>query len=252
MKKDERELEKTDVIEESAEDITDHELDDADVTRNINLDDLYDGAVNNTVLIDPVTKDEILMENRKPNTIILGIILAIIILLCLYYINNKSDLFRVDEPVKPVSTTTSITKNTSNGLLTCKYLAKSDNETEEVTYSIDYKDEKIIKSNFMYNVVITSDQKSVVAKDKENQYEELYTSNSNLKGLDVEFSKSSKGFSFEATIDYDKVNFDQIAINEEKTVLFIKPSKFDTVSSIRTNYDKKGYKCTITGNTNEK
>ena len=41
------------------------------VTREINLDELYDGAINNTVVIDPITKDEILVETKK---------------LCLYYL----------------------------------------------------------------------------------------------------------------------------------------------------------------------
>lgn len=35
------------------------------VTREINLDDLYDGAVNNTVVIDPITNNEILLADKS-------------------------------------------------------------------------------------------------------------------------------------------------------------------------------------------
>ena len=49
-----------DIIEEIAEDEKDNiDEDPGYVTREINLDDLYDGAVNNTVVIDPITNNEI-------------------------------------------------------------------------------------------------------------------------------------------------------------------------------------------------
>ena len=57
-----------DIIEEIAEDEKDNiDEDPGYVTREINLDDLYDGAVNNTVVIDPITNNEILMRSKKPN-----------------------------------------------------------------------------------------------------------------------------------------------------------------------------------------
>lgn len=34
------------------------------ITREINLDELYDGAVNNTVVIDPVTNDEVFLPSK--------------------------------------------------------------------------------------------------------------------------------------------------------------------------------------------
>ena len=244
MKKTEKDLEKTDIID-AKEETPD---DEADVTRNINLDDLYDGAVNNTILLDPVTKDEVLMNNSKSNNnLILGVFLAIIILLGLYYVYNKSDLFTSDKPVTSNSTTTVAvtTNNSDTGELICNYQSKSDNETEDATYTFNYQDSKITKSKFVYSVVILSDSKSVVEQDIEKQYEDLYTKNSSLRGFNVRFSKSSKGFSFYATTYYNYVNFEQITQEDNKAVLFIKPSKDDTIESIKTTYDKKGYSCTI-------
>lgn len=62
------------------------------ITREINLDELYDGAINNTVVIDPVTHDEVLMASRKPNYTFLGVLLSILILLIFYYISNKTEI----------------------------------------------------------------------------------------------------------------------------------------------------------------
>ena len=49
------------------------------VTREINLDELYDGAINNTVVIDPVTNDEVLMTSKKTNYTFIGVLLSILV-----------------------------------------------------------------------------------------------------------------------------------------------------------------------------
>ena len=82
---------KTEVFDSEEEVLdNDEELieDPENVTREINLDDLYDGAVNNTVVIDPITNNEILLADKKHNYTIVGIIVAVIILLVLYYVNK--------------------------------------------------------------------------------------------------------------------------------------------------------------------
>lgn len=244
MSKKEKELEKTDVIDEV-------DSDEADVTRNINLDDLYDGAVNNTVVIDPVTDEEVLMTPKKTNYTLLFIVVLIITFLALYYLNNKSNWSRTNKDVAPVTTTTT-TQNVKKGTITCSYQSKSDNETEDAMYTIDYENNKVVKSNFTYTVVITSDVKSAVELEKESEYEKLYTNNSSIKGMNSDFSKTNKGFSFETTIDYKTVNFDQISIEDSKTVLFIRPKQNDTVSYINFTYDAKGYTCSTKEDMNEK
>lgn len=235
-----KDLEKTDVLNDE----NDNEFDDADVTRNINLDDLYDGAVNNTVVIDPVTNNEVLLSPKKPNFTFLGVILAIIILLLLYYVNNKSDFTRQDKDVKPNTTTTTIKEASKNGVIYCKYQSKSDNENEEASYTIEYEDSVITKSMFSYSVIVTSENASDLEKDLESQYENLYTKNSGINGMNVSFIKNNKGFTFNSNVYYKLVNFDEITIEEGKTLLFIKPNKEDTITNIKTVYDKKGYTCT--------
>ena len=100
MKENEENMEKETKLEEENEakkndflDLDEEVKDEPEyVTREINLDDLYDGAINNTVVIDPITKDEVLMtKDRRPNYAIIGIIIAILALLILYWVNNKSE-----------------------------------------------------------------------------------------------------------------------------------------------------------------
>ena len=67
MNKENEELEKTDVIDTETDDVDNI----SDVTRKIDLNDLYDGAINNTVIIDPVTQDELLYKKKKPNKFII-------------------------------------------------------------------------------------------------------------------------------------------------------------------------------------
>ena len=147
-----------DIIEEIAEDEKDNiDEDPGYVTREINLDDLYDGAVNNTVVIDPITNNEILMRSKKPNFTILGIIIAIVILLVLYYVNNKSDFGRTTKNVEPKTTTTIPVsrKEDNSGTLTCTYQSKSDAESQNVTYVLNYENSNLVNSNFNYIVMST-------------------------------------------------------------------------------------------------
>ena len=102
-------------MEDKNNDIKQEELDSEreimepeNVTREINLDELYDGAINNTVVIDPITKDEILVETKKSNRKIIGILFAVFILLILYFVNNKLDVNKKNATVEPNTSTTPV------------------------------------------------------------------------------------------------------------------------------------------------
>ena len=153
---------KTEVFDSEEEVLdNDEELieDPENVTREINLDDLYDGAVNNTVVIDPITNNEILLADKKPNYTIVGIIVAVIILLVLYYVNNKSDLGRTTKDVEPKVTTTAKeeTEDNTKGTLTCNYEAKSDAESQTVTYTANYEKNMVSKSEFNFVAQLLTD-----------------------------------------------------------------------------------------------
>lgn len=240
MNKENEELEKTDVIDTETDDVDNI----SDVTRKIDLNDLYDGAINNTVIIDPVTQDELLYKKKKPNKFIILVVITILTLLVVYYITNKSDLPVNEREVTPVTTSSKAAIN--NGFINCTYSSKSDAQSEDVSYMFTYKENKIVVQSFEYSVKYLTDSISDVAKNLKDEYEALYTNNSNLIGVSNKFNTNSKGFTYTSSINYDKVDFNQIKVEDTKTVLFIKPEENDTVKSINDNYTKKGFSCTIT------
>lgn len=263
MKDQENKEEKKEIKEEVKKDDNDEEilLEDEDeikdepeyVTREINLDDLYDGAVNNTVVIDPITNNEVLMANKKPNYTIIGVIFAIIVLLVLYYVNNKTDLGNTTKDVEPKKTTTTVNSNLSNvdGTLTCTYQSKSDAESQDVTYTANYENSQIKDSNFKYVVVSNSDNQSAVIEDLKTQYETFFINNATIKGNVVSYEKNSKGFTFSVETNYLKSGFDELVINENQTILFVKPQKTDTIESLQKAYTDKGFNCSLTDNRSE-
>ncbi|MCI5732451.1 MAG: hypothetical protein MR296_00185, partial [Tenericutes bacterium] len=70
--------------------------------------------------------------------------------------------------------------------------------------------------------------------------------NSTVKGFRTRFNKTSKGFTFSSNTTYNKVNFNDIKIEDNQTLLFIMPSLEDTALSVNNNYKKKGFTCTVT------
>ena len=223
------------------------------VTREINLDDLYDGAVNNTVVIDPITNNEILLADKKHNYTIVGIIVAVIILLVLYYVNNKSDLGRTTKDVEPKVTTKVIeeTEDNTKGTLTCNYEAKSDAESQTVTYTANYEKNMVSKSEFNFVAQLLTDNESAVVSDLKTQYENFFINNAAAVGNRVTFDKNSKGFTFNVETNYKKQGFDGLTLNDNQTILFVKPQTTDTIDSLKDAYTNKGFKCSITNNNEE-
>lgn len=250
--------ENTDVIdidEEILDDKTDPVKPEPEyVTREINLDDLYDGAVNNTVVIDPITNKEILLQDKKPNYTLLGIFLAVLALLVLYYVNNKSDFGKTTTEVEPKTTTTTkapVVEENVSGTLTCTYSIKSDAESQNITYTANYENEKLLNSKFNYVVTLITESPSAIVEDLKTQYENFFINNASVKGNNVSYEKDDKGFTFNVETDYLKEGYDGLIITENQTILFVKPGNTDTIESMQKAYSDKGFSCALTDNKNE-
>lgn len=219
------------------------------VTREINLDELYDGAVNNTVVLDPVTNNEVLLPSKKPNYTLIGAILAILILLVLYYVNNKTDLGRTTKNVEPKTTTSSVSSTDNHevqdGVLTCTYNSKGDAETQTVTFVANYKNSIVTNSNFNYVVMSNLDTTSAVIEDLKSQYENFYINNAAVTGNNITFEKNEKGFSFNAETNYNTSDFDKVMLIDGQTILYVKPVKDDTYETLQRAYMDKGFSCVI-------
>ena len=221
------------------------------VTREINLDDLYDGSINNTIAMDPIANKELLIKNKRPNYTIIGIVLAILILLGLYYISNKTNLLSDAGNVAPKKTTNTVsTKKLENetGKLTCNYVLEGESERQNVTYSSNYKNGEIIDSEFNFVGVSNSDTLSATISDLINQYESFYINNASIKGNVITFNKDSKGFTFNVKTNYETAVFDNYKLEDGKTVLYVLPTKQDTYKTLQKSYESKGYTCTLENN----
>lgn len=219
------------------------------ITREINLDELYDGAINNTVVIDPITNDEVLLQNKKPNYTLLGVALAIIILLLLYYVNNKTDLGKATKNVEPKTTLSTVLKTEKTvdktGTLTCNYNSKSDAETQTISFIANYMNNTLVNSKFDYVVISNLETTTDIIEDLKEQYETFYINNASVIGNKVTFEKNEKGFTFGVETDYKNVEYDKIIIEEDKTILYVKPSNMDTYESLLNLYEQKGFSCSL-------
>lgn len=218
------------------------------VTREINLDELYDGAINSTVVIDPVTNDEVLLRQKKSFKYVFVILLALI-LLVLYFINNKMGIGLIVKDKKEKTTNKKIITTTAiknmKGTLNCTYSSKSDTDNQTLKYTANYENDKIIDSEFDYVVVSSSDTVSDVIKNLMDQYEEFYINNASVTGNKISFEKNNKGFTFNVKSDYSTLKYEDIKIIDGKTVLYVKPTSNDTVESIKNLYINKGFTCNI-------
>ena len=232
-------------------------LDANNITREINLDELYDGAINNTVVIDPVTNSEILIKENKGNLFLIIVLIIGIYALSFYYVYNKTDLLKNMASLEPRTTVTTTTADVINdittttsgkisGVLTCSYSSKSDSENGDITFIVNYEDDLITSTNFSYSVISNIDSPSKTVVDLTNQYENYYINNAAIVGNNITFDKNEKGFSFSSEVKYDVVDFNLITQTEGQTILYLKPSSSDTLNSLKTSYENNGFSCTDT------
>lgn len=219
------------------------------VTREINLDELYDGAINSTVVIDPITNDEVLLRQKKGNFKYIIIMLIILIFLMLYYINNKMSIGITAQEKKNKTTSKKLVTTTTirnmKGTLNCTYSSKSDTDNQTLTYTANYENNKIIDSKFDYVVVSSGESVTDIIKNLMDQYEEFYINNASVTGNNVSFEKNDKGFTFTLKSDYSMLKFEDIKLIDGKTVLYVKPNINDTVDSIKEAYINKGFTCNV-------
>lgn len=242
-------------MKNNVEDKVTTELNENDLTREINLDELYDGAVNNTVVIDPVTNNEVLLENKKPNYALVGAVFAILTLLVLYYVNNKTNLTNETPEVMPNTTTTepivsTTQKQKETGTLNCKYDLKSDSETSSVAYVLNYEEDLLVDSTFTYTMTSHTESSTATIDDLKNQYETLYINNASSLNNKFTFEKDDKGFTFNVITNYKNTDFSDVIIEEGKNILYVKPSKEDTYTSLKEKYEQHGFTCSLLGKEN--
>ena len=216
---------------------------DETVTREINLDELYDGAVNNTVIIDPITKNEVLLKTKHNGGKVLGIILLLLALLLLYFVTNKMNLNNKKATVKPNVTTTTTTTAPiiKKGTLVCTYSSESSSEKQSATYTVNYENDMVIDSEFSYVVNLLAET-SEIYNDLQKQYETFFINNASIAG--VTFTKDDKSFDFNLKVKYKEADFSKYTMSDGQMILYAMPTSNDTLTSVQETYTNKGYSCT--------
>ena len=224
-------------------------------TKEINLSELYDGKVNDTLVIDPVTKEETFLEPKK-NNFILIILLVMIVSLGCYYVYNKTNLLASITELKQNTTTTyqvAITTSTiptttnsivdkKSGRLNCLYENKNDNETINSNIEINYEENLVSLTKFKLDV--TSNKTDLnTSTTLENDYQNFYIKNSSLYLDKINYTKNESSFSLLIDTDYSIIKFDDIVFEENKSYLYLKPVKDETYEDIKLKYETIGYIC---------
>lgn len=230
---------------------------DKDETKEINLDELFDGSINNTVVIDPVTNNEVLLKNKKPNILLIILLILAITVLIVYFINNKTKFGFETKDVAPKTTTTTTTIRTTSsnagseierllsGELMCTYTLNSELESQNVTYKLLIEENKLKISEFNYIAVSNTGTLSQVIEGLKGEYENFYINNVSNVDSKTTFEKIEKGFSFIVNTNYESEEYDNLVTEDNKTVLFVKPTKEDSIDKIKEKYETKGFKCSI-------
>ena len=216
-----------------------------DMTREINLDDLYDGAINNTMILDPVTKNEVIMENNKRNYTLISILVCALILLVLYYVITKSSLSNEEAKVEPSTTKVPVITSKNNSNLVCNYNDKNENYSLTASLEVNFIEDKISYNKLSLNGLLISD---IPTEDYNNiitAYEELFTLNSDNTFNKLSFIKEDKSFSFSSELNFDEEYLS--LVNTDKKYSFYKEyTQEDTINSIKDSYTDLGYTCLIT------
>ena len=170
----------------------------------------------------------------------------------------QEELGRIpDEEETPVIETKKVTykieetEDNTKGTLTCNYEAKSDAESQTVTYTANYEKNMVSKSEFNFVAQLLTDNESAVVSDLKTQYENFFINNAAAVGNRVTFDKNSKGFTFNVETNYKKQGFDGLTLTDNQTILFVRPQTTDTIDSLKGAYTNKGFKCSITNNNEE-
>ena len=224
-------------------------------TKEINLSDLYDGSINSTVIMDPVTQNEVLIKEKKRYGIIFIVIIIVVLILGAYFIYFNTDLIKKDPVVKPKVTPTSTKKNINDeitGDLNCVYT--NDDEQEKLTSNIKFViiNSNVKLSDISINVISKIDTLSANAKNILDTYEKFYINNVSVIGNESQLEKNDKSFSLTMKLDYEMLDFESFILDDENIKLVVKPNHEDSYYSLSDNYVNLGYSCTLTRGNNEK
>ncbi|HOZ54223.1 MAG TPA: hypothetical protein PKY25_02730 [Bacilli bacterium] len=218
----------------------------------VNLDELYDGKINQTVIIDPVSKNEVIIKDKKPHFPFFAILAAIIVLL-IYFTYNKVDYIGIISKYSNMifnkrTTTITTTKKKVESTLTCTYTSLYNGINISNNIEIKSEDNVIITNSQDYSYTLTNDTNQLKYNEFITFFDSVYQKLNGITGINVEYNKEAKVFSFELDCFYDVADFTLLGTpytNEVEYKTNLTMSKSDNINTIRNEYNAMGYICSI-------
>ncbi len=223
----------------------------------INVDEIYDGKLNQTIIIDPVSQKEVIVKNtRKPHIPFFSLILAILVLFIFFtykkidYIEliNKYTNEILNKKDKEVTTKKATTIKSEIRTLSCTYQALYNGITINNTISIKETDDVITTNSHTYNYTL-SDQTFINNYNTFLTYfDSIYEKLNNTRGLNVDYNKVTNGFSLKVVGFYDILDFGTTSAtyeNENEYKSSLTMIKTDTIDSLKLKYETIGYTCNL-------
>lgn len=218
----------------------------------VNLDELYDGKINQTVIIDPVSNNEVIIKDKKPHFPFFALLGAIIVLL-IFFTYKQVDYIAIFNKYKnqifnSTTTTVTTTKGKVENTLTCTYTSLYNGININNTVDVKAEDNVITTNSQDYSYTLVNDANQLKYNEFISFFDAVYEKLNGITGVNIEYNKEAKIFSFKLDCFYDISDFTilkDIYTNELEYKTNLTMVKTDTINSIREKYNAMGYTCSL-------
>lgn len=218
----------------------------------VNLDELYDGKINQTVIIDPISNSEVIIKDKKPHFPFFALLGAIIVLL-IFFTYKKVDYIAIFNKYKnqifnDTTTIITTTKSKVENTLTCTYTSLYNGININNNIEVKAEDNVITTNSQSYSYTLVNDTNQLKYNEFISFFDTVYEKLNGTTGVNIEYNKEAKIFTFKLDCFYDISDFTLLKdtyTNESEYKTNLTMVKTDTINSIREKYNAMGYTCSL-------
>jgi hypothetical protein len=218
----------------------------------VNLDELYDGKINQTVIIDPVSNSEVIIKDKKPHFPFFALLAALIVLL-VYFTYNQVDYIGIITKYSNMlfdkkTTTATTTKKKVETTLTCTYTALYSGINISNNIEVKAENSAITTNSQDYSYTLTNDTNQLKYNEFVTFFDSTYQKLNGITGINVEYNKETKMFTFKLDCFYDVADFTSLGdtyTNEVEYKTNLTMIKSDSMNVIKDEYTALGYTCSL-------
>lgn len=218
----------------------------------VNLDELYDGKINQTVIIDPVSNSEVIIKDKKPHFPFFALLGALIVLL-IFFTYKQVDYISIFNKYKnqlfnKTTTIVTTTKKKTESTLTCTYTSLYSGININNLVEVKAEDNAITTNSQDYSYTLSNDINQLKYNEFVLFFDTVYEKLNGITGVNIEYNKEAKIFTFKLDCFYDIADFTilkDLYTNEAEYKTNLTMVKTDTINSIRDKYNAMGYTCSL-------